>query len=1642
MGDAHDPLDAIIHQSASAVLRPAAVDFSDVSSGASTDQSYRQKRDELLQSRRSAAVQKVEGLDAGRLLETTSPSLDSGWQARPVGGGSFEDEDAAGVPFDSPLGSVKKKAAATKPSVDPSFADVQSGPDQLREAKRAQLGNIEMRGDVHPEAAPAGGENADFFRNVASGMKQGVEFVARIPQMMGNATLGQVADLNNSMETKKAEGQRMAAVRQAMAQGDVSAERLAQIARAHPDPTPVDHSGGLPQVVEDTFESARGEREALAARAAQRGAERGDSPASAALAYAVPQTIGNILDPTMLLGGGEAGKLAGAGERLLGRQGAKVAAVGVERGAGRAGEAMAPDRLSGLNSATSAIDATTQAEALATKITPRQVDQAMAAGIEPVHPGFGTKRDAEDFGAWLHRAGIAPQDATAEIKQRFFDVHNPAAAAARPIEPSPELRAKFPNAKIDAKEVTEGGGTWGPERRVAPQGEPPAGVAERRATAGLRDLQQKSLQIDLPDALDVDGFQEREGGSITHHVVEREGRGAPGVSSYATKDFDGNAIERHVYRDRAGSPVGVADLAHSEDGPPQIELLALHPESGQAGGVALSRLGKVLTDRGATLGPDATVSPQALSLLARARESGAGGPLVERIARDRPDLLPPRQEFPSVEEIFADRAKAPTGEPASTVDVLKKGEHDVQDQGSGAERAIEGQHAEEPAASFRAEGQPGQAVEGRADGGGQAAGGRVPVDEPPPEPPALLTAEPPAEPAGLTASLKNAATEPAREARGLPPVVRQAGMTDEAVLAAGKKALEEDPGRGFRLAKELAAHPRVHTEEEVGILLRDRMRLQQEERAAMDGLEAARAAEDGTAEASAKARLAEARDGLDVNDQALVRSGGQWGSAGRLRQLIMAEDYSVSRVLQRARLAAKDGELPAAIEGRLADLTKRVEETSTRLTEAQEKLAELQSQRAFRSEQRQVAHEGRRVRRAQTKEQLDDELAALSAEFAKKTNTANVAIDPTLIPIMAKMARNRVKAGANTAEAVVDSVYQLVKDQVEGITPRDVRDALSGYGQPPKPTKAQATAQLGEVKRQMRLLSKLEDAEAGKVPAKGQAVRRPSARVQQLQKQVRASMKRQGLDDSMRLEAYRGRLTAQKAKLEEKLASGDFTKVTRREPVEDAGTRSLKVEINELKDKIDTEVMKLERANRTGPEKAKDFFVKWRRSALLSSSATLEKLYAAAQLRTLGTTPIEQLIGGAYAKMPFIRDIAAKAPREGSFSLRAEAKAFASAFSKETYKDAWATGTPKWAGGRGTGKSELDILYGHKGDFPPEVLDFFGHLHAGLKTLAKRPEFERSLELRAQWARRHSMDLADPVVQANLAAQAYGDAQRAILLQDNALVDAYKAGRQYLLNKGKKEAGFKGLVAAGDFFLPIVKVPSNYVVEAMEYGLGPARALNRVIWKGGIAGLEEKDAEYVMRNLKKGTFGAGLLALGYYGYDKVGGYYQRGEQRAEGDIPASSIRMNIFGHEVDVPHNLLHAPVLEMVQIGATLHKLQDAYADKGKEDGTLAGVLAGTKGLAEQVPFYGELLNAGEALNAPSGFKHYAGNLERSIFLPPDLQQAARIHDQDVMPGPFQAAMEQAKLKHFTPVKRKPTDYFVDQMKTGIPWLREQVPE
>lgn len=641
-----------------------------------------------------------------------------------------------------------------------------------------------------------------------------------------------------------------------------------------------------------------------------------------------------------------------------------------------------------------------------------------------------------------------------------------------------------------------------------------------------------------------------------------------------------------------------------------------------------------------------------------------------------------------------------------------------------------------------------------------------------------------------------------------------------------------------------------------------------------------------------------------------------------------------------------------------------------------------------------------------------------------------------------RLARLFVEQGIKQRDPLIDAVHGVLKEIDPTFTRRETMDAISGYGDFKQLSKDQISKELRDLKGQMQQVSKLEDMEAGRPPLKTGVERREvskeESRLIKLVNEAKQKFQVPITDPNTQLKSSLDTLKTRMAnridELNEKMKSGDFTKKPRREIILDKAGTDLKVAYEKTKQKFERMLAIDRLSKRSMAEKVMDTFVKWRRGLVLSSPVTLGKLTTAAIARA-AITPIEEVIGGAISKV--IPEVAKRAPREGGFNSRAIGKYYAQGFT-QGMRDAWST--------LKSGQSSLDVLHGGKFDpavgeglvLDKSVVDYIGYSHGALKAPIKRAEFELSLEKRIENAIRNGVDPSDPLVMTRLAAEAYKDGNRTIFLQDNVVMNAYKRAMSGFEKRdpvtGRAVSlSHKAVASTARILLPVVRVPTNIVAEALQYATGSVTGLGRLAnaLRKGVETLEPDQADLIMRELKKGSLGAALLLTGYLLPEFIGGYYQRGQKRASDDVKPGGARISgveipkFFGGP-DISNKALHNPALEVLQMGSTIRRVEESKLHKKDLEtrGITVGMRAALLGLTEETPFIHEMIELAK-MWSPHEQEAFFGELAKSLIVPQGMQWAAQQMDTD---------------SEGDPIKRKPKT-LGEHIATGVPGLRENVP-
>lgn len=502
--------------------------------------------------------------------------------------------------------------------------------------------------------------------------------------------------------------------------------------------------------------------------------------------------------------------------------------------------------------------------------------------------------------------------------------------------------------------------------------------------------------------------------------------------------------------------------------------------------------------------------------------------------------------------------------------------------------------------------------------------------------------------------------------------------------------------------------------------------------------------------------------------------------------------------------------------------------------------------------------------------------------------------------------------------------------------------------------------------------------------------------------------------------------------LEEKLRTQDYGKPPKKAPLRDEQIDAARARVERAKDKIEEEILKIKLAERTTRAKLGDLFVDLSRLAKLSGLAILPKLGLTAATRILFYDPLLQLTMKGLSQVPGIRQIAKRAPIAEPIGVKNYIEAVKNGVVKGV-KDA-----PQIFK---TGKSDLDVLYSDKRYLEGDFGRYVYATHTIMKHPAKMAAYEVALAKNLKFYGRLG-DIENPLTMAGIMGEsaqevmkkdAYDQGLKSVFMDNNAVNTEYRKLLKSIERRGELGEWTSRLA---QFNFPVVKVATNLVLEGAR--LSPENAMVGIIQTAkalqrGIDSLPPEKANEVMERLSKGVVGTGLLALGFYAYKNIGGFYQRANDRPENDVKPDEFR--VFG--VTLPHALTHHPLFLRLAFGSTAARVANSIPGSPVEKRASEALMASYLGLAKEQPFVKEIADLGLAIKLPHERHRYVGNKLKGM-VPSLVQVAARLGDKQ---GESPKTISDSVLYPFREeVKRNP-ETTLDYVKMAIPGLRNTVP-
>lgn len=671
-------------------------------------------------------------------------------------------------------------------------------------------------------------------------------------------------------------------------------------------------------------------------------------------------------------------------------------------------------------------------------------------------------------------------------------------------------------------------------------------------------------------------------------------------------------------------------------------------------------------------------------------------------------------------------------------------------------------------------------------------------------------------------------------------------------------------------------------------------------------------------------KLQQLSDESDRQTEAALIAGNQWGKIGNRMQIVVDAGFNPSR--ERVFIKdAYDGEIPKDVSEKLTSLTKERDEAIAAKKIVEEKLRERAAKEGVErikkdAEKTKKRDEDKEKLKAEEKELLSQVKKALKKDFGNLN--AGIPIPKETIEVLGKLAVNYFKQGALTVESLVNKMYDSLKDDIDGLDKKQLRDIIAQY----EPLAIQQ-----ETSRLNKRANSLED------------------------KVIPATVK-----------TVNGKLAGVSEPI-------DFSKPPKQKSEFRNNTEWVKAQ-----QRVANAEYKIKQLKREAFESKKNMYQKglmWAnrvfRLSVLSGYNVLLKLSAAATIGGAGLRIPSEGIGRMWSDI--FKSISDKAPIEGGFNVKAQGRFMREFFNPKKFVQN-ATEILK------SGQSNLSKRLGSAEYEHIPVMYLPTDLHQIIKDPVKRAVFESSMIKSMAWAEKNGLDINDNLVYQSLENAAYKRANYEIFQEKNLLSKKFQEAKAALDKKGNAGATGKFLI---DFMIPVSTVPTNIVrrlISTSPLGLGRGFMLAREAYAKGIDKLSTEDADRVMRQLKQGTLGTALYMTGWLAASNFGGLYSKfnpNKKRQEGEL--ASDEMEVDGKMIPKP--VQHALPFEIIQMAATARHVYDNYV-KNKDASTPEAIynagLSSIGALLEQVPIVETGVHAVQATSEPYEAKKLKDDVKR----------------------------------------------------------------
>ena len=247
---------------------------------------------------------------------------------------------------------------------------------------------------------------------------------------------------------------------------------------------------------------------------------------------------------------------------------------------------------------------------------------------------------------------------------------------------------------------------------------------------------------------------------------------------------------------------------------------------------------------------------------------------------------------------------------------------------------------------------------------------------------------------------------------------------------------------------------------------------------------------------------------------------------------------------------------------RAQDYERRIKNLEDKIAEKDDLIKKAEADKAIRKIKRETDFRARRAGRKRSVQEIDKHLDSLVQQFAK-TIKPHTGIDPVQVKLMVEMAKDYVEKGIIKAEDVVDAIHTTLSQYADDLTPRDIRDAISGYGKETRKTRTELQKNISDLRRQMQLISKIEDLEAGKIPFKKTINKtEPTETLSNLKDKLKAEMKTSEVIQGENLAKSKENIRNRIKEIYNKINQGDYSKQEKTLPATDKEKEKLQKDLD------------------------------------------------------------------------------------------------------------------------------------------------------------------------------------------------------------------------------------------------------------------------------------------------------------------------------------------------------------------------------------------------------------------------------------------------------------------------------------------------